>query len=122
MTRRVKLSEADIKRACEDWLTVKQNMGELVFLRLNEGQFITQSGRWAKGCQKGTSDLLVIINNGRYDSPIKFHAIPIFIECKSSKGRQNNEQKEFQERVESQGAEYHIVKDVSELIKIMEGR
>ena len=119
------MKEADLKRTCEEFLQIYQSQGKLVFLRLNAGAFITQSGHWAKGCQKGTADLLVLMGES---CPITFQDKPmnlfisrmIFIELKSDKGRQSADQKQFQSMVEAQGAEYELIRSLEALQEILE--
>lgn len=118
------MNEAELKRAIEDYLQIGQNQGKWFYLRLNSGDFImTDEGgsfrRRIKGCPKGTADLLVITNNGRYDAPNKYYAIPIFLELKGEKGRQTKEQGEFQDMVEAQGCGYHIIRSVDEVMEIL---
>jgi hypothetical protein len=113
------LREADIKRAVEDYLQYGQNQGKWVFLRLNSGEFIEVRGktrRRIKGCPKGTADFLVITKGEICLLP---KCCCIFIEVKSSTGRQSPEQKNFEYLVEVQGAEYYIVRSVEELQKIL---
>ena len=117
------LREADIKRAVDDFLTYQQNLGKLVFLRLNSGDFIETRGetrRRIRGCPKGTADYLVLHEGGELFATDKlFACMCVFIELKSPAGKQSKEQKEFQALVEAQGAEYHIVRSVSELERIL---
>lgn len=118
----VTIREADVKRAVDDFLQYGQNQGKWVYLRLNSGDFIDVRGgtrRRIKGCQKGTADFLVLTNNGRFDAWNKFYCIPIFIEVKSPTGRQSKDQIVFQALVEAQGAEYHIIRSVEELQKVL---
>ena len=118
-----KLSETDIKKAAIDYLQYGQNQGKWVFLRLNAGDFVVLnkdgSHRMIKGCPKGTADILILTNNGRYDAPNKFYCIPIFIELKSKTGKQSKEQKEFQGMVEAQGATYIIIRSVERLMEVL---
>lgn len=118
-----KLSEADIKKGCIDYLQYQQNLGRLVYLRLNAGDFVVLnkdgSHRMIKGCQAGTTDILVLTNNGRYDAPNKFHCIPIFIELKSTKGRTSPAQNAFKILVEAQGASYFIIRSVEKLMEVL---
>ena len=122
------ISEAGLKRTCEDYLTYKMNAGELVYLRLNSGDFIEVRGntrRRIKGCQKGTADLMVIRRVEMHRSagfPIfyaQYEPQVIFLELKSAKGKQRPEQGAFQLLIESQGASYHIVRSIEQLISII---
>ena len=108
--KRMKESEADLKRTVTDYLEYQQNAGKLLYFRLNAGDFIELRGntrRRVKGCMAGTSDL-EIIKDGK----------PIFIELKSARGRQSPAQGSFQKLVESQGASYFIIRSIEELLEM----
>ena len=47
------------------------------------------------------------------------YASVIFLEAKGDKGKQREDQHTFQELVEAQGAEYHIVRSLDEVIDIL---
>lgn len=115
-------SEADIKRTVSDFLQIEQNFGKLVFLRLNAGQFPTQSGRWAMGCPKGTADLLVLREDiiPAYPTHVAVKAPQvIFIELKSAKGKQSKDQKAFEEQVKAQGCAYHLARSLNDVMEIL---
>jgi len=103
--------EGSLKSMVEDWLQIQENAGKLKHLRLNAGDFIEVRGnsrRRVRGCPPGTADLEVIIS-GR----------TIFLELKSSKGKQTKEQKEFEHDVKAQGCEYHIVRSFENLQEVI---
>ena len=105
--------EGDLKLAVDQWLQYKQNAGELMYLRLNSGDFIEVRGdtrRRIKGCPAGTSDFMVVVGEP-YEDKIKCY----FIELKSEKGKQSPEQRDFQSMVEEQGASYYIVRSIEGL-------
>lgn len=115
--------EADIKRAITDYLQYGENQGRWVFFRLNAGRFFISDGvskRMVMGAKKGTADFLVIqagrLNAHAYDFPI---ASPVFIEVKSPTGRQSKDQIIFQSLIEAQGAEYHLIRSVEELQRVL---
>lgn len=60
------------------------------------------------GLLNGVSDL-ICINNGKI----------YFLEVKTEKGKQTEYQKEFQNKIESQGFQYHVVKSVQDALKII---
>ncbi len=108
--------EADLKLAVEDYLTYKQNAGELMFLRLNAGDFIEVRGstrRRVKGCPAGTADFEVI--KGDIDTMLRPRCKVIFLELKSEKGKTTEAQDEFADLVRKQGANYFVIRDVEEL-------
>ena len=109
--KRMKESEADLKRTVTDYLEYQQNAGKLLYFRLNAGDFIELRGntrRRVKGCMAGTSDLLVV-KQGK----------AIFLELKSDKGKQSPAQGAFQKLVQMQGTSYSIVRSLEELEKIL---
>ena len=118
------MKESDLKRTVTEYLEYAQNLGKLVYLRLNSGDFIEVRGntrRRIKGCQAGTADILVLTNNGRYDAPNKFYCIPIFLELKSEKGRTSPAQDAFKIIVEAQGCVYKIIRNMEDLQEILWG-
>jgi len=112
------MSESELKRTVEDYLTILQSQGKLFFLRLNSGDFIEVRGetrRRIKGCPKGTADLMVITNNGRFDAPNKFYPVVYFLELKTPKGKVSLEQVEFGKMVEIHGCIYLVIRKLEEL-------
>lgn len=63
----------------------------------------------SEGVLAGVSDLHVIHDGAIY-----------FIEVKTDKGKQSESQLDFQNKVESQGFKYFIVKNVDDFIKIFD--
>ena len=62
----------------------------------------------AMGLRSGVSDLIVLLPNRI-----------IFLEVKTDKGRQSDNQKRFQKKVESLGFEYYVVRSVDEVENIV---
>mgnify|MGYP001582166877 CR=1 FL=1 len=111
------MSEADLKRTCEDYLQLLQNGGKLIFLRLNSGNLVVSNPdgsyrRRIRGCPSGTADY-IIIRSCLGESCIL--RIVDFIELKSVKGRQSPDQLAFEDLVTKQGCGYHIVRTLEEL-------
>jgi len=114
------MKESDLKLAVADYLQILQNQGKLVYLRLNAGDFIEVRGnsrRRVKGCPAGTADFVGIM--GACDAYIVDKVF--FLELKSAKGRQTKEQLAFQEMVEMQGAQYYIIRNIEELMEVLDG-
>lgn len=110
--------EKDLKLAVQEYLEYGQNQEKWLYLRLNSGEAIVKRGERSykmQLCPKGTADILVLASNGRYDTPNKLHCIPIFLELKSSKGKQTVDQMAFERNVIVQGCEYHIIRSVEQL-------
>lgn len=105
------MSEAALKRTVTDYLQYQMNLGELVFIRLNAGDFIEVRGatrRRVKGAPKGCPDLL-ILKGGR----------TIFVELKAVKGKVSLAQVEFAKAVTAQGAEWFEVRDFEGLLGVL---
>ena len=105
------LTEADLKRAVIDYLEYGMNQGKWWFTRLNSGKaFVKRGGKeyMIQLCDEGTSDLLVV-KQGK----------AIFIELKSTKGKQSPAQGAFQKLIQMQGASYSIVHSLEELEELL---
>lgn len=104
----MKITEAQIKRACEEYLEYGQNLGKWMWLRLNSGHAFMPGGSKAfykiKLCPKGTADILVI-RDGQ----------PIFLEIKSLAGKISKEQLDFERLAIRNGASYRVIKSLEEL-------
>lgn len=97
------MKESELKQTCESFLGALQNMGRLIYLRLNSGNLLLDykgKKRMIRCCPTGTSDNIVIL-------PSKC----IFVEYKGDKGKQSREQKTFEKMVEEQGHQYWLVYD-----------
>ena len=115
----MKQTEAQLKRTIEGFLAIQENMGNLSFERQNAGSFPTQSGNWAKGAKKGAADFR-IDKASKYDGVAKFrYCRSIHIELKGKGGKQSQDQKDCQARVEAQHAEYHIIRSLEELGEVL---
>lgn len=124
-----KISEADIKRAVEDYLQYAENQGRLIFFRLNAGDFIEVRGgtrRRIKGSPKGTADYLVLQGGNvqaQYLGQLKGEPHPIcfviFIEVKSTTGKQQPDQKTFEFKVKEHNCRYHIIRSIEEIERIL---
>lgn len=107
------MTEGDLKRTITDYLSYQMNLGELVFIRLNAGDFIEVRGetrRRVKGAPKGCPDLL-ILKGGR----------TIFVELKAVKGKVTLAQVEFARAVTAQGAEWFEIRDFEGLLETLSG-
>jgi len=125
-----KLTEAQVKQACEEYLGYAQNQGKLWYCRLNAGDiFIPNkdgSMRVFKGAGAGTADLIVIQPGQvhlEYMEKQQGPGIPVafttFIECKSSKGKTTKVQDEFAERIRKLHCRYCVVRSVDELQEVL---
>lgn len=115
------MNEADTKKTIADYLEIGMAQGKWYYDRLNSGEVIEVRGktrRRVKLCREGTADFFVLL--GWRNQPWDYCKI-IFLEVKGDKGMQGEDQHTFQGLVEAQGAEYHIVRSVEEVIDILGG-
>jgi hypothetical protein len=92
--------EADVLRACLDWLACKR----IFAWRSNN---IAAPGRAFHGV-KGVPDICCV-HKGQF----------LGIECKATKGKQSAEQREFQKRLEAAGGRYILARSLAALIEEM---
>lgn len=114
------MKESELKKTVEDYLQIKMNQGILYFDRLNSGDFIEVRGstrRRVRGCRKGTADFFMFYCD--YPDMGRNDFLLIFLELKGDKGRQSEDQKEFQRLVEEQGAEYFIIRSVEQVEDVL---
>jgi len=112
------LTEAELKRQIEDYLTYQMNSGKLYFDRLNSGEFIEvrgQSRRRIRGCREGTADFFILT---KFQCGLWIPRI-IFIEVKSERGKLRPEQGAFKKLVGEQLAEYIVVRNLAELEAVL---
>ena len=113
------MKEADTKRTIADYLEVGMAQGKWYADRLNSGEVIEVRGntrRRVKLCRTGTADFFVLKGREAFLGA-RLESV-IFLEVKGDKGMQRQEQKDFQELIEAQGAEYYVVRSVEEVQEI----
>ena len=120
------MRESPVLKACKDWLQFQKNQEKLWFTRLNSGKLIVKnkdgSNRMVQLCEKGTADLMVVQQTTWIDHLWEERKKPriIFVETKSTNGKLSLAQEAFRDMVIAQGAEYLLVKDVDEMIRVLE--
>ena len=125
------ITEAEVKKGVEDRLTIAQNQGQLMFLRLQSGSLLVKyEERFNKVnlCPEGTADF-VIFQGVKHE--LCFGVTPFdrckplpacrvtFLEIKSSKGQQSEEQRIFEVEVGKQNCRYFLVRNADELEGIL---
>lgn len=80
-----------------------------IVIRNNVGYFLTPDGRIVYIGVPGLPDLTLFAKNG----------IAYFIEVKTQKGKQTQQQKKFQKRIEALGFTYLIMRDVSDAERLV---
>lgn len=100
-------TEAELQKNIINY--IHQNYPQLlVFSVPNEATYRRRNYFHQLGMLSGVSDLILVFLNGI-----------LFIECKAPKGKQSIEQTNFQKRVESLGFKYFIVRELDDIIKII---
>lgn len=105
------MTETQLQRAICDYLAYQP---DIMFWRQNQsGSFYTGKDGKRKFrkpptyAKNGVPDVIVV-KDGRF----------IGLEVKTPKGRQSDAQKAFQEELEKNGGEYHIVRSVDDVVKL----
>ena len=98
------MAESDIQKSIIDYLTIKK----VFFWRQNSGAVVTESKRFIRMGITGAPDIF-IVKNGQI----------IGLEIKTLKGRQNENQKNFQEMFEKAGGIYYLVRSLDDVIKVI---
>lgn len=118
---RIKISEADFKRTVKDYLRFQMNLGRLWFTPLNSGvAYVKRGGKYyaIKLCDEGTADF-EILKRRKHAPSDDWRLRCIFVELKSTTGKQSQTQKDFQKLVIKQGASYYVVRDIETLESIL---
>ena len=114
MANLLKISEKQIQKSCIEYLQYLENLGKLMFLRLNSGNMFMSSGskRYKiKLCKEGTADLMLIIKG-----------VPIFVELKTISGKQSSHQIDFEKLAHKNGVKYCLIRSVdafTELVNLL---
>lgn len=103
------MRESVIVTAITTYLQWMENLGKLVFIRNNSGAFINPKGNFFKMGRAGSPDFIVFLNNGR----------TIHLEIKNEKGKQNQAQKDYEEKVTKLGHSYFLARDVNQVEEIL---
>jgi hypothetical protein len=120
--RKLNVSEAQIKKAVEEYLQYGKNQGRWFFLRLQSGSFLVDYGHHKNKinlCPKGTADYEVFQSYAPHGCGHLEICRLTFLEIKSTTGKQSPEQVEFQTMAEGQNARYFVVRDAGKLEEIL---
>ena len=108
-------SEGDLQKVIIDHLELLMVLGKLFFQRVNVGGvYDARSGTFRSlpsGVHKGFPDIF-ILKNGQ----------SIFLELKSNKGSQSDEQKIAQQQITAQGGKYYIVRSYEYFLGVIESK
>jgi hypothetical protein len=106
------MSEKDIQKAILDYLAAKH----VLAFRMNSGQ-AKMGDRYVRFGVQGMADILAFpqirifskVSNG------VITPLPVWIECKDSKGKQSELQKSFQAQVEDEGHRYILARSIEDV-------
>ena len=102
--RKIKSTEKETQKACIDYLTKRQ----IFFWRQNSGGFKTEKGHFYSMGIKGAPDIFAVIKGILYA-----------FEIKDIKGKQNENQIEFEKNLKKAGGKYFVIRDIDELIVLL---
>jgi len=117
---KLKIKESDIQRVILDYLQVQENMGKLMFQRSNSLNVATKDRHYIKTGKKGSPDILVWVRE--IFCPPDYcveYAKTIALEVKSETGELSDTQKIWRDKFEKLGGEYHVVRNLEDVIKIL---
>ncbi len=105
------IKEVDIQKTICEYLTVRMRQKKLMFSRVNNTP-IFDTGRQAframpKFTLQGFADIIIVKEGWA-----------IFLEVKTTKGRQSDGQKEFERLVKENSGEYHVVRSLQDVIDL----
>lgn len=106
--------ESQIQQSCFTWFRLQfPDLAKLMFAVPNGGhrRRIEAKIMKAEGVTAGVADVLFLYPNSEYHG--------LCIEFKTSTGRQQLSQKEFQQAVEARGYKYAIVRSVDDFIDLV---
>jgi len=103
--------EAEIKKACQDYLDIQENLGKLYYIRNNSfsGQILRGNGTkgFIRNNKKGSADVIVFLKNAR----------TVWVEFKRPKNsKQSPDQVDFENKITKLGFKYYVVRSLDELI------
>lgn len=100
------MSEREIQKTILDYLQLQENMGKCYCFRAGSGLIKTERGGYFKTGKKGCPDILCLIRS-----------IFVAFEVKAPKGRQSDEQKVTQKKIEKLGGVYKVAKSLEDVIE-----
>jgi hypothetical protein len=104
LTRLGIYKESNLKNQVIDYLQILENGGYCYYERINSGELLVLN-------KDGTKRLVKLARDGTSDAMCVIYGRIIFIELKSYSGKQTQNQKEFQKKVESVGGIYWLIND-----------
>lgn len=106
--------EDNIQRSCIEWFDMQYpKLGKLLYHIPNGGKRnAREASRFKRqGVRPGVADLFLSIPSGNHHG--------LYIEVKSSKGKQTDNQKEFETIVEKHGYPYRVIRSLDSFIELI---
>ena len=112
-----KMSEKEIQREIVKYLKIRQDSGKIEFVNNSVAGRMVQEGSYFAPSQskRGSPDLLVFMRDTKKDC-----LRTIGLEVKTETGKQTPGQIGWQERFEKLGGLYFVVRNIDDVIKIIE--
>ena len=105
-----KIPEAQVLKTTMEYLRILENQGKLWCFRAGSGAIKTEKGNYFKTGKVGCPDIVCCLKDGRF----------LGLEAKSSVGgSQSPAQKEAEGRIKMLGGEYHIVRNIREVLELL---
>lgn len=102
------MKESLIQTAIEQYLKILENQGKIIYIKNNSGALKTDT-RFIRFGKAGSPDFFIFTNDGGC----------LHLEVKNEKGSQNENQIEYQNKIERLGHTYFIVRSVDEVERII---
>lgn len=104
------MNETQIQRQILDWLVIQEKQGKLWYTRLQNNAIRNGHPVKNKHSKTGLADIMILIQG-----------VILFMEVKSKRGKQTDNQKDFQQAVKKHGKQiYVIVRSLEEAIREVE--
>ena len=111
--------EAAIQKAITDYLALKK----IWFRRMNSGATLSSYGgktRMVRYGSPGMADILATpLDEHEHDGVKIMFPVILWIECKTSSGKQSDAQRAFQEEVEAEGHYYLLARSLDDVIAFL---
>jgi len=103
-----KMKESQIQKSILDYLQILENQNKAYVVRTSSGAVTTDTGRYFKTGKAGCPDILFLFM-GKY----------IGLEVKIPKGKQSENQKHAEDKIQRAGGFYRIVTSVQDTIDVL---
>ncbi len=119
------MKESELKSAVAQYLQYGMNQGKWYSDRLNSGIMMADyngARRAVHMCRNGTADFMVFQDCNKNDVPFAYafkNVRLLFIELKTPKTKQNDDQLAFESEVKKHGAEYVVIRSLESLQEVL---